>query len=84
MSRFAIDQTALLKILLHSLKYPNTGVNGILIGEDMTVQAPPASSPPSSPRAAHTQRVLHICDVVPVCHTHITLAPVLEAALVQV
>jgi hypothetical protein len=77
MSRFSIDQAALLKILLHSLKYPTTGVNGILLGEERTVESAEGTSQPS-------QRVLHIFDAVPVCHSFITLAPVLEAALAQV
>lgn len=69
MSRqYSLDRTALLKVLLHALKHPTTGVSGYLLGEEKTSDG---------------QTTLHIYDAAPVAHSHLTLPLPLEAALVQ-
>ena len=84
MSRqYALDRTATLKILLHSMKFPTTGVSGFLLGEEKTSVVPPSASPPSSPRGSSARTVLHIYDAIPVCHNFLTLTLPLELALAQ-
>jgi hypothetical protein len=78
MSTCRVERAALLKILLHALKYPTTGVNGILLGEERA-EAPAAGAPPG----AAARRALLVVDAVPACHSFLALAPVLEAALCQ-
>ncbi len=78
MSTCLVERAALLKILLHALKYPTTGVNGVLLGEERA-EAPPAGAPPG----AAPRRALLVVDAVPACHSFLALAPVLEAALCQ-
>lgn len=69
MSRqYVLDRTALLKVLLHALKHPTTGVSGFLLGEEKTTGGRPT---------------LHIYDAAPVAHSHLPLPLPLEAALVQ-
>lgn len=82
MSRYNVDRNALLKILLHSLKYPTTGVSGFLLGELKECESASQASPPSSPRAV-AGKILHIYDAVPVCHNFLTLTLPLELALAQ-
>lgn len=74
-----IDQTALLKIVLHSAKYIDSAVNGILIGRtsDDTDTSPP-NSPRSSPSA------VHVYDALPLSHSHVSLSPLFELFLPQV
>ena len=66
----SIDNTALLKVLLHAAKYPTSPVGGVLLGTAATSSDGGAS--------------LQIFDAIPVCHSWLTLAPVLETALAQV
>ncbi len=75
-----VDQTALLKIVLHAAKYPTVAVNGVLIGRVSSKQSA-TSSPPGSPRGGPA---VHVFDAIPVCHNFITLTPMLECALAQV
>jgi Uncharacterised protein family (UPF0172) len=76
-NKVIVDQTALLKIILHALKYPTTGVNGILLGEHR-------SSGASGSGSGEAPNTVHVYDCIPVCHSHITLTPLLEIALAQV
>ena len=79
MSRqYSLDRSALLKILLHSLKFPTTSVNGFLLGEETAASADQTSSSSTS-----SSRVLHIYDAVPVGHNFLTLTMPLETALIQ-
>lgn len=82
-SYYSLDQAALLKILLHSLKFPTSPVNGFLLGEERKEAAHPSASPPVSPRGVATRRVLHIHDAIPVSHNYLTLTMPVEAALIQ-
>lgn len=84
MSRqYVADRTAVLKILLHSLKFPTTGVCGFLLGDEKIAPPPPSASPPSSPRAVAGRKTLHIFDAVPVAHNFLALTLPLELALAQ-
>ena len=67
---YTFDRTALLKILLHAAKYPASSVNGILLADSKGTK-PGAES-------------VTVVDVIPVLHSFLTLAPVLETALIQV
>jgi hypothetical protein len=79
MSRqYSLDRSALLKILLHSLKFPTTSVSGFLLGEETSGTAGETSS-----AATGSSRVLHIYDAVPVAHNFLTLTLPLESALIQ-
>lgn len=75
--KLTVDNTALIKIILHALKYPTTGVNGILIGEEKS--SGPALAGSDSPDTS-----VHVFDCIPVSHSFITLTPLLELALAQV
>lgn len=66
---YFLDRTALLKILLHAAKYPASSVNGILLADTK-----PAKSGDNS---------VAVVDAIPVLHSFLTLAPVLETALIQ-
>jgi ER membrane protein complex subunit 8/9 len=84
-----VDRSALIKIILHAIKYPTTSVNGLLLGElrqeGPIAAAEGASSPPGSPRPSGGSRsVLRIYDSIPVCHNFITLSPIMEMAMSQV
>jgi hypothetical protein len=73
-----VDRLAVLKILLHSAKYPSSAVNGVLLGHSSTEGS-------SRTIGAHDQdKSLHITDVIPLFHSFLTLAPSLETALFQV
>jgi len=79
MSRqYSLDRSALLKILLHSLKFPTTSVSGFLLGEETSAKAAQTSS-----SSTGSSRVLHIYDAVPVAHNFLTLTLPLETALIQ-
>ena len=67
---YTFDRTALLKILLHAAKYPASSVNGILLADTKKGKS-----------AADSVTVV---DAIPVLHSFLTLAPVLETALIQV
>ena len=73
-----VDRLAVLKILLHSAKYPSSAVNGVLLGRSSTEGS-------SQTAGAHDRdSSLHVTDVIPLFHSFLTLAPSLETALVQV
>lgn len=63
-----LSEDALLKVLLHAAKHPTTAVNGVLLG---TVTGGEGAAE------------VAITDAIPTCHSFISLAPVLEAALSQ-
>lgn len=67
---YTFDRTALLKILLHAAKYPAASVNGILLADAKGSKA--------------GSEAVTIVDAIPVLHSFVTLAPVLETALIQV
>ena len=87
MKSYAIEGAAMLKILLHAAKHPTSAVNGVLLGTVSPAAggaAAAGASPPTSPRVLGAAAAVQVTDAVPIGHTFITLAPVLEAALCQV
>jgi ER membrane protein complex subunit 8/9 len=75
-----IDQSAVLKIVLHAAKYPTSAVNGVMLGSALDDIA---GSPPSSPQTGSGPTV-QIVDVVPISHNYVNLALHLENALPQI
>jgi hypothetical protein len=65
-----VDNLALLKILLHSAKYPASAINGILLG--------------TAGLGDDKDPLVHVTDAIPLFHSFLTLAPALETALLQV
>jgi hypothetical protein len=86
MSRtFTIDRSALLKIILHSLKYPTTAINGILLGKEKIHSNTDAVQAGGNAGALNGKtKVLHVYDAIPVTHNYIALSGPFEAALAQV
>ena len=75
-----VDRIAVLKILLHSAKYPSSAVNGVLLGTS-SADAPSQASESST----HVgQPTVHVTDAIPLLHSFLTLAPSMETALLQV
>mmetsp|Transcript_15408 Transcript_15408/g.43095 ORF Transcript_15408/g.43095 Transcript_15408/m.43095 type:complete len:198 (-) Transcript_15408:183-776(-) len=70
-SQYTLCRAAVIKLVLHSAKYPHCAVNGALLG---TV----------SPTSDSQSNVVEIVDAVPLFHSYHALAPSLEAALFQV
>ena len=69
MAEIHVSVQAYAKLLLHAAKYPHCGVNGILLAEDTKLKE---------------KKVIRFVDCVPLFHLSLTLAPMLEAALLQV
>ena len=69
---FAMSACAFAKPLLHATKYPHGSVNGVLLARD----TPPGGAPKDRP--------LMVVDAVPLFHSSLTLAPMMEVALTQV
>ena len=69
MSTVKIDPVAYYKVLAHSLKYPFASVNGILIGWK---------------KDSEDDAEIQIADAIPLFHSHLSLSPLLDAALIQV
>jgi len=69
MADVLLSPKAYVKPLLHAAKYPHCAVNGLLLSE----------------RQKHRDsRVLRIADAVPLFHSSLTLAPMMEVALTMV
>ena len=69
MADVMLSSKAYVKPLLHAAKYPHCAVNGLLLSE----------------RQKHKDsKVLRISDAVPLFHSSLTLAPMLEVALTMV
>jgi hypothetical protein len=76
----SVDRLALLKILLHSAKYPDSSINGLLLGRVSTT----TESSGDANNQTEGQPVVHVEDTVPLFHSFLTTAPYLEIALLQV
>ena len=75
-----LENKALYKILLHSLKYPFGGCNGYLIGT-VTRSSAKATGDDASGDGQQDERIVRIRDAIPVSHTYINLPGPLEIAL---
>lgn len=73
---YTVDRLAVLKILLHSAKYPSASINGLLLGT--------VSAAASGADQTQGEPELHIQDAIPLFHSFVTLALCLETALLQV
>lgn len=84
MSRsYSADNTALLKILLHSAKYGSSSVNGILLGKVLQTHGDGGDPADASGKPAQGVSVA-VYDVVPLGHSYVSLAPLLDIGLLQV
>lgn len=77
---YSADNTALLKILLHSAKYATSSVNGVLLGK---ISVAATESDAGSARPGQRCDV-SVFDVVPLGHSYLSLAPLLDCSLIQV
>jgi len=69
MADVELSRKAYVKSLLHAVKYPHCAVNGLLLSE----------------RQKHRDsKILKIIDAVPLFHSSLTLAPMMEVALTMV
>lgn len=75
----SVDRLAVLKILLHSAKFPSSAVNGVLLGRSSAEASEEALA--SSTHDGHSS--VHVTDAIPLFHSFLTLAPSIETALVQ-
>ena len=66
---YEISTRAYCKMIMHSAKYPNSSLNGLLLArrEDMT-----------------RSKTVRFCDSIPLFHIAVGLTPMLEMALAQV
>ncbi|XP_061162514.1 ER membrane protein complex subunit 8-like [Saccostrea echinata] len=69
MAEIVVSIQAYCKILLHAVKHPHCAVNGVLLAEDSK---------------SKDRKVLKFVDCVPLFHLTLSLAPMLEAALLQI
>ncbi|KAL4234785.1 ER membrane protein complex subunit 8 [Mactra antiquata] len=58
------------KLLLHAAKYPHCAVNGVLLAEDS--------------KSSKEKKQIRFVDCIPLFHLSLSLAPMLEAALLQI
>lgn len=80
---YELQETAALKILLHAAKFPYAAVNGVLLGTVSGNAGGDGSSDDAHIEGSRQTRIT-IVDAVPLFHTFLSLAPMLETALVQV
>eukprot|EP01027_Heterolobosea_sp_BB2_P007429 GEZU01011062.1.p1 GENE.GEZU01011062.1~~GEZU01011062.1.p1 ORF type:complete len:206 (-),score=42.23 GEZU01011062.1:60-677(-) len=66
---FEVRPRAYVKAILHACKYTSCSVNGILIGKVT---------------ASGKKTAIQILDAIPLFHSHHSLAPLLEASLLQI
>ncbi|XP_062578627.1 ER membrane protein complex subunit 8-like [Saccostrea cucullata] len=69
MAEIIVSIQAYCKILLHAVKHPHCSVNGVLLAEDSK---------------SKDRKVLKFVDCIPLFHLTLSLAPMLEAALLQI
>ena len=69
MAEIVVSVQAYCKILLHAAKYPHCSVNGVLLAEESK---------------SKDYRRIKFVDCIPLFHISLGLAPMLEAALIQV
>jgi len=70
MADIHVNIQAYAKLLLHAAKFPHCAVNGILLAEDN--------------KQAKEKKQVKFVDCIPLFHISLSLAPMLEAALLQV
>lgn len=70
MAEIVVSMKAYAKLALHAAKYPHCAVNGLLLAEDS--------------KANKEKKQIRFVDCIPLFHLSLSLAPMLEAALLQV
>ncbi|ESO08049.1 hypothetical protein HELRODRAFT_156641 [Helobdella robusta] len=70
MENICMNARSFVKPLLHAAKYPHCYINGVFLAE--------------CPKQKDGKVVLEIKDCIPLFHSHLTLAPMLEVALIQI
>jgi hypothetical protein len=70
MAEISVSMKAYAKLLLHAAKYPHCAVNGLLLAEDT--------------KTSKEKKSIRFVDCIPLFHLSLSLAPMLEAALLQV
>jgi len=68
MRTYSLSPDALFGVLLHAFKHPSSAVSGVLLGT----------------AGDGAGGAVEVAEAVPICHSFVTLTPVLEAALAQV
>ncbi|ESO96311.1 hypothetical protein LOTGIDRAFT_144085 [Lottia gigantea] len=69
MAEISLNVRAYCKIILHAAKYPHAAVNGILLAEENKTKQ---------------SKSLKFVDCIPLFHISLSLAPMLEVALLQI
>ncbi|XP_060579767.1 ER membrane protein complex subunit 8-like [Ruditapes philippinarum] len=70
MAEISVSMKAYAKLLLHAAKYPHCAVNGLLLAEDT--------------KTSKEKKSIRFVDCIPLFHLSLSLAPMLEAALLQI
>lgn len=70
MAEINVSLRAYAKLLLHAAKYPHCSVNGVLLAEDN--------------KANKEKKLIRFVECIPLFHLSLSLAPMLEAALLQI
>lgn len=80
--KYSLHQAAYVKLILHAIKHPASAVNGLLIGK--VSSSSPQSADAGGQAIVASGGAVDIHDAVPLFHSHLELAPMLEVALAQV
>ena len=75
-TQYAVSQRAYVTLALHALRHPSCAVNGVLLG-------PPPPPPPTEPGSPRAGPPVALQQAVPLFHSQLQLAPLLELALTQ-
>ena len=70
MAEISVSMQSYAKLLLHTAKYPHCAVNGVLLAEEN--------------KTNREKKQIKFVDCIPLFHLSLSLAPMLEAALLQV
>jgi hypothetical protein len=72
--------TPLIKLALHAAKYPASPVCGVLLGRDVVVDGEGGAED----AGADASSSVRVVDAIPLLHSGLGLAPMLEVGLCQV
>jgi len=74
----SFELQAFSKIILHATKYPQHGINGVLLKKTISGHGDSSSS------AVHSDKELVFCDSIPLLHMSRYVTPTMEIGLAQV
>uniref|UniRef100_X1Z8H4 MPN domain-containing protein n=1 Tax=Capitella teleta TaxID=283909 RepID=X1Z8H4_CAPTE len=69
MAEYNVSSRAYCKMVLHAAKYPHCAVNGVLLAEK---------------RQSGEMKTIDLIDAIPLFHLSLSLAPMMEVALIQI